>query len=185
MLKGLEASDFVTSYYPFGERKTERYRLSDPFCLFWLQFVDGTGSRDVQFWQKNAISPQLNVWRGLAFEELCFSHIAQIKQKLGIAGVCSSESSWLVVNVDKKQQMDMLIDRADNVVNLCEIKFYGKPFVIDKSYDIILRERVQTLMDVVPHKKSIRLTMIVASGLKQNEYSGQVQNVVTLDDLFV
>ena len=81
--------------------------------------------------------------------------------------------------------MDMLIDRADNVVNLCEIKFYGKPFVIDKSYDIILRERVQTLMDVVPHKKSIHLTMIVASGLKQNEYSGQVQNVVTLDDLFV
>ena len=185
MLKGLEASDFVTSYYPFGERKTERYRLSDPFCLFWLQFVDGTGSRDVQFWRKNAISPQLNVWRGLAFEELCFSHIAQIKRKLGIAGVCSSESSWLVVNVDKKQQMDMLIDRADNVVNLCEIKFYGKPFVIDKSYDIILRERVQTLMDVVPHKKSIHLTMIVASGLKQNEYSGQVQNVVTLDDLFV
>ena len=78
----------------------------------------------------------------------------------------------------------MLIDRADNVLNLCEIKFYSKPFVINSKYETELRERVQTLMDNVPQKKSVHLTLIAAYGLKQNEYSGMVQSVVALDDLF-
>jgi hypothetical protein len=89
-----------------------------------------------------------------------------------------------VDSADKKQQIDLLVDRADNVLNLCEIKFYGKPFVVDKNYGEVLRERMQTLMDEVPQKKSIHLTMIAAFGLKHNEYSGQVQSEVTLDDLF-
>lgn len=93
-------------------------------------------------------------------------------------------SSWIVESPEKKQQIDMLIDRADNVLNLCEIKFYGKPFVIDKKYDTVLRERMQTLMDRIPRKKSVYLTMIASYGLRRNEYSGQVQNEVTLDDLF-
>ena len=78
----------------------------------------------------------------------------------------------------------MLIDRADNVVNLCEIKFYAKPFAINGKYETELRERVQTLVDNVPQKKSVHLTLIAAYGLKQNEYSNLVQSVVTLDDLF-
>ena len=93
-------------------------------------------------------------------------------------------SSWIVESPEKKQQIDMLIDRADNVLNLCEIKFYGKPFVIDKKYDTVLRERMQTLVDRIPRKKSVHLTLLVSYGLKRNEYSGQVQNEVTLDDLF-
>lgn len=185
ILKGLIASDFITPYFPFGERKIERYRLTDPYCATWLRFIDGQDKIDPQYWQKNANSPRLNAWRGFAFEELCYMHISQIKKKLGISGVSSSESSWLVENTTKKQQMDMLIDRADNVVNLCEIKFYGKSFTIDKQHDTVLRERVQTLLDVIPQKKSVHLTMIAAYGLTRNEYSGQVQNIITLDDLFV
>lgn len=184
ILKGLTESDFIKPYYPFGERKAEHYRLSDHFCAAYLQFLDGKEKPDPQYWQKNNASPRLNTWRGFAFEELCFSHIAQIKQKLGIAGVSSTEASWMVESGETKQQIDLLIDRADNIVNLCEIKFYGKPFVIDKKYDTTLRERLQTLMDEVPQKKSIHLTMITAYGIKRNEYSGQVQAVVTLDDLF-
>ena len=93
-------------------------------------------------------------------------------------------SSWIVETPENKQQIDMLIDRADNVLNLCEIKFYGKPFVIDKKYDTVLRERMQTLMDRIPRKKSVHLTVIASYGLKRNEYSGQVHSEITLDDLF-
>ena len=78
----------------------------------------------------------------------------------------------------------MLIDRTDNVVNLCEIKFYGDAFTIDRQYDALLRSRTQTLTDHLPRKKTVHLTFLASYGLKQNEYSSQVQSVVTLDDLF-
>ena len=185
ILKGLIESDFISIYYPFGEHKTEHYRLTDHFCIAYLQFIDKKSLLDPQYWQKNANSPRLNAWRGLAFEELCFTHIAQIKQKLGIYGVSTTEASWVLEDQERKHQIDMLIDRADNVVNICEIKFYGKPFTIDKKYDVVLRERLQTLMDKIPSKKSVHLTLIATYGLTQNEYSGQIQSVVTLDDLFV
>lgn len=184
ILKGLMESDFIKSYYPFGERRTEHYRLTDHFCATYLHFLDGKDRPDSQFWQKNNVSPHLNSWRGFAFEELCFAHINQVKQKLGIGSVTTTESSWIVDSSDQKQQIDMLIDRADNVVNLCEIKFYAKPFVINGKYETELRERVQTLVDNVPQKKSVHLTLIAAYGLKQNEYSNLVQSIVTLDDLF-
>lgn len=184
ILKGLKESDFIMSYYPFGDRKAEHYRLTDHFCMAYLQFLDGKDKPDPQFWQKNNSSPRLNTWRGFAFEELCFAHVVQIKQKLGIASVSTTESSWVVESNERKHQIDLLIDRADNVINLCEIKFYGKPFSIDAKYGVELRERMQTLMDKVPQKKSIHLTLIAAFGLKSNENNGQVQSIVSLDDLF-
>ena len=184
ILKGLVESEFIKSHYPFGARKTEHYRLADHFCAAYLQFLDGKDKPDLRFWQKNNASPRLNSWRGFAFEELCFAHIEQVKQKLGIGSVTTTESSWIIETNNLKQQIDMLIDRADNVVNLCEIKFYAKPFVINGKYEAELRERIQTLMDNVPQKKSIHLTLIAAYGLRQNECSGMVQSVVTLDDLF-
>ena len=185
ILKGLIESDFITSYIPFGEKRRERYRLIDPYCLFYLNFIDQQSRIDSQYWEKNYNSPRLNAWRGYAFEELCFSQVDKIKLKLGISGVSTSESS-LVVSVEGKQQMqiDMLINRADNVINLCEIKFYSAPFAIDKQYDAVLRERVQQLIEKVPRTKTVHLTFIATFGLKANEYSGQVQSVVTLDDLF-
>ena len=185
ILKGLIESDFILKYSPFGEKRIEKYRLIDPYCLFYLNFIDQKQRIDPQYWQKNYNSPRLNAWRGHAFEELCFSQIDKIKQKLGIAGVSTTISSW-TVSQDGKQQMqiDMLINRSDNVINLCEIKFYYSAFTIDKQYDAILRERVQYLIEQVPKKKTVHLTIIASFGLKTNEYSGQVQSVVTLDDLF-
>ena len=185
ILKGLIESDFVTKYTPFAEKRIERYRLTDPYCLFYLHFINRQQPQDPHFWQKNYNAAQLSSWRGYAFEELCFAHVEQIKNALGVAKVNSSQSAWTVHTGGKQQmQVDMLITRDDNVVNLCEIKFYGKPFVIDKHYDATLRERVQTLIDYLPRKKTVHLTMIASFGIKQNQYSGQVQSVVTLDDLF-
>ena len=185
IIRGLQESDFITEYRPFGGGNIPRYKLTDQFCLFYLQFVDKKSKNDTQFWQKNNLSPHLNAWRGLAFEHLCFAHISQIKSKLGISGVTSLESAWIVENDGKPQsQIDMLIDRSDNVVNLCEIKFYNKAFAIDSKYDEILRNRIQALVEAIPPSKTVYLTFIASFGLSENEYSGQVQNVVTLDDLF-
>jgi hypothetical protein len=185
ILKGLIESDFITNYIPFAEKRHEKYRLVDPYCLFYLNFIDQQPSIDPQYWQKSYNSPRLNAWRGHAFEEMCFSHIEKIKQKLGISGVSSTESSWIVSNNGKQQmQIDMLINRSDNIINLCEIKFYSSPFTIDKQYDAVLRARVQQLIEIVPKKQTVHLTIIATFGLKTNEYSGQVQSVVTLNDLF-
>ena len=185
LLKGLIESDFILKYTPFGNKQRTKYRLIDPYCLFYLNFIDQQLHIDPQYWQKNFNSSRLNAWRGYAFEELCFLQIDKIKQKLGIAGVSTTVSSWLVSQDGKQQmQIDMLINRSDNVINLCEIKFYSSPFAIDKQYDAILRERVQYLIEQVPKKKTVHLTFIASFGLKTNEYSGQVQSVVTLDDLF-
>lgn len=185
VLKGLTESDFITCYRPFGDKRIEKYRLVDPFCLFYLHFLDKQDHLDAQFWQKNSNTPQLNSWRGYAFEELCFTHIGQIKKALGIASVSSTQSSWIVEAEGKqKNQIDLIIDRSDNVVNLCEIKFYGKPFTIGKQYDATLRERVHTLIEYLPKKKTVHLTLISSFGLKSNDYTGQVQSLVTLDDLF-
>ena len=185
ILKGLKECDFIAEYRPFGCGKIFRYKLIDPFCLFYLQFIDNKSDNSVDFWQKNNLSPKLNTWRGLAFELLCFAHISQIKSKLGILGVSSKESAW-IVEADGKSlaQIDLLIDRSDNVVNLCEIKFYDKPFAVDKKYEETLRFRTQTLIENISPKKTVHLTFIATYGLKPNQYSGMVQSVVTLDDLF-
>ena len=186
ILKGLVASDFITKYTPFGKGKTEFYKLTDPFCMFYLHFMDGKANLDNNFWQKSNLSARLNTWRGYAFEDLCFAHISQIKQTLGIAGVNTTESAWVMTSEEGKtiSQIDMLIDRSDNVVNLCEIKFWNTPFTIDRNYDTQLRERIQLLIEHIPRRKSVHLTFIASYGVKQNEYSGQVQSIITLDDLF-
>ena len=186
-LNALQSSDLIAKYLPFGESKrNEMYKLSDNFCCFTLRFLDKMQKGDSQYWQKNYTSQKLNTWRGLAFEELCFAHISQIKKALGISGVSSTQSDWILQGSaeTKGTQIDLLISRDDNVVNVCEIKYYSKPYTIDKNYDVILRDRLQTLIEHLPQKKTVHMTFISTFGLQQNEYSGQIQSQVVLDDLF-
>ena len=105
---------------------------------------------------------------------------------MGISGISTKESSWIARDDKGKSlsQMDLIIQRADNNVNLCEIKFSSTPFTIDKKYDVILRDRVQTLINLLSPKQTVKLTTITTFGLKRNEYSGQVQSSITIDDLF-
>ncbi|MBQ6227277.1 MAG: ATP-binding protein [Prevotella sp.] len=186
ILRALAASDFITAYQPFGQPKLIYYRLCDHFCLFYLQFLDKAEKPEEHFWQNNYMSGKLNAWRGHAFEEVCLSHTSQIKAALGISGINTKESSWIARDANGKplSQMDLIIERADNNVNLCEIKFCGSTFEIDKRYDAILRDRVQILIDKLSPKQTVKLTTITTFGLKRNEYSGQVLSSITIDDLF-
>jgi hypothetical protein len=185
-LNALIESDFVQKYNPYNTHgKVVRYKLIDNFCLFWLKYVDENVHKS-DFMTENISSEILKSWRGVAFEELCWQHINPIKRALGISGISSSLSAWNVKGDDNKEgvQIDLLISRNDNVVNLCEMKFAGDTYTIDKDEDAKLRNRIETLKQTLSAKQSVHLTMITTFGITYGKYSGIVQKEVTMDDLF-
>ncbi|MBQ7568717.1 ATP-binding protein [bacterium] len=186
-LKALLASDFLEKYVPFGlSRREEHYKLTDPFCLFYLHFVQKQRERNEHFWAQNVTSQPVVTWRGYAFENVCFNHVEQIKKALGISGVITSSSAWSKESDDEAGSLiDLLISRRDNVINMCEIKFYSGDFIVNKDYYRTLLSRQEMLSQHVSRKISVHSTLITTFGLKRNEYSGAFTNVVTLDDLFV
>lgn len=181
LLLSLEESDFISKFRYFGEPpRKSRYRLIDGFCLFYNYFCNRKNTDDTNYWQHNQNSPSVNAWRGYSFENVCFGHIRQIKSALGISGVHTETYSW----VGASSQVDLLIDRDDRLINLCECKYSSKDFIVDKEYDAKLRERQAAFVDETGTGKSTLLTLITTFGLKYNEYSGRFQNVITSDDLF-
>ena len=122
----------------------------------------------------------------MSFERVCLLHIKQIKKALSIGGILSNEFAWRTPPYADLPgvEIDLLIERADKVFNLCEMKFTKSPFIIDKKYAAILQNKVARLRDVTKTRNAIFLTMISASGLTSNEYANEVQNVLTADDLF-
>ena len=148
MLKALVESNFVDQYYPFGESKKEiHYKLTDPFCLFYSKFLSGVKITDPYFWTNSQNSQQIISWRGFAFEDLCFRHIKEIKEALGISGVSAEYSAWNVsgdANSDGAQ-VDLLIRRKDNVTSLCEMKFYSDEFEVSKAFYRTMLSRTNRL----------------------------------------
>ena len=187
LLEALIASDFIDKYVPFGESKRNpHYKLIDPFCLFYLRFVDGQDSIDNEFWMNNVQSPKINAWRGYAFEDLCFRQIDRIKHAMQIAGVGSSQSAWVVPGTDNSEgaQIDMLIHRKDNIVNMCEMKFYSEDYTVKADYHKKLVHRTNLLLEQLPRKMAIHSVLITTYGLTYNEYSRDFVATVTLNDLF-
>ena len=185
-LNALVESDFIQRYNPYDKSgKITLYKLIDNFSLFWLKYVESYQS-DTHFMTENMASNIMKSWRGVAFEELCWQHIGQIKQALGITGVASSLSAWGVKGTDETEgtQIDLLIIRNDNVVNLCEMKFVGGPYAIDKEEEMKLRNRIETLKSSLSPKQTVHLTMVTTYGVSYGKHSGIVQKQVTLEDLF-
>jgi hypothetical protein len=129
-------------------------------------------------------TPSHNAWAGFTFELLCQSHQEQIRRKLGISGVITCSSSWRSRNTTDGAQIDLLIDRNDNVINVCEIKFSRKEFDITKDYDKNLRNKIWSFAEETHTKKAVHITMLTPYGVKRNTYWGHIQSEVTLDDLF-
>lgn len=179
-LMTLEESSFILKYVPFGKKNEKYYKLIDPFCLFYLNFVENKENLNEEFWKENVDSHSIITWRGLAFENVCFNHIDEIKRALGISGVRTSCSAW----ADSDTQIDLLIMRNDNIVNMCELKFYNTEFTISKTYYEILKEREVILSEHIPRRMAIHNTLITTFGLKYNNYSTVFNNIITLNDLF-
>ena len=184
-LAALAESDFILRYSPYGKGTGEYYKLIDSFCLYWLKYVE-QNQNDATFVNDNFASDVMKGWRGVAFEQVCWQHIQQIKHALGIEGVKSSISAWVVKGDDAKTgaQVDMLIMRDDNIVNLCEMKFTSTPYSIDKEEEAKMLHRVGLLKESLSSKQTTHLTLISTYGLVQGKHSGKVQKVITCDDLF-
>lgn len=187
MLEALEASDFIQLYQPLGNTKREmRYRLIDPFCWFHLYFMEKGKITDPNYWQNNHMSPTLSTWRGIAFEEICLLHIRQIKHAMGIEGIATTESNWIQHGCGDKEgvQIDLVISRSDNVVSLCEMKFYSDDYRLDKAEDEKLRHRKTAAMDFLNKKQSLKTVLVTTFGIVNNMYSGAFSQTITLEDLF-
>ena len=187
ILKNLEDSGFIRSYSFFGKKKQGTfYQLSDYFTMFYLKFVKSNTTKDDEYWSHTLNTPTRRAWAGFTFEQLCKDHIKLIKRKIGISGVLTSQSAWSTTadEVHDGAQIDLLIDRNDRVITICEMKFSEKPFVIDKQYDEELRNKIGTFKFVTRTKKAVQLVMVTTYGVKQNMYSSIIQTQVTMDDLF-
>ena len=186
-LKALAESDFVLRYVPYGQLgNVEQYKLMDNFCLFWLKYVE-PNLADATFMADHITSDIMKSWRGVAFEEVCWQHIPQMLKALEIGGVKSTVSAWTVKGDDEHvgAQIDLLIMRADNVVNLCKMKFASTPYTLVKDESEKLQIRIASLKESLSAKQTVHLTMVTTYGIAYGKHSGMVQRQVLLDDLFV
>lgn len=192
VLENLVRCDFLRRYAAFG--KSERnalYQLTDLFSLFHLRFVADNNGQDQQFWSNMRENPSRVAWRGYAFEQVCLHHIPQIKEAIGIKAVLSNVCSWSCPTFTDKDgnqwqgtQIDLLIDRRDQVINICEMKYANDRYIIDKDYEEKLRRRLSTFQHLTRTRKALHLTFVTTYGLSRNAYCGNVQAEVTMDDLF-
>jgi uncharacterized protein len=184
----LESSSFITSYIPLDRKNRDKvYKLTDPFTLFYLKYVGDSMIRSKQAWQYLTNTPSWISWSGLAFENLCYLHINEIKKQLKIEGVLSAESVWRHKGDDVMHgaQIDLIIDRADNVINLCEIKYSSTPFIIDQAYFDALLRKIAAFQYFTKTKKTLFLTFITVNGLHENKYSiDYIQNSVKAEQFF-
>ena len=187
ILKDLSDTGFIRINAYFGKKKRESvYQLADYYTMFYFRFLKDRHGRDEHFWTNGVDSASQNAWAGLTFELLCMDHTEQIKKALGISGVLSENYVWYLREDEygNGAQIDMLIDRRDNVINLCEIKFSTGEFTIDKEYDRNLRNKISLFKDNTNCRKTVMLTMITTYGVRSGKYSGIAARSVTLDDLF-
>jgi AAA+ ATPase superfamily predicted ATPase len=185
VLVELEESGFIRKYTAYGNKeRNSLYQLTDFYSLFYLKFIKNSSKLDENSWLNELDSPVQRAWSGYAFEQVCLAHINQIKQFLGISGVQTATSSW-ISSGRLGAQIDLLIDRRDHVINICEMKFSLNSFTIDKKYAEELRNKIGVFKEESKTRKSVFLTMITTFGLAQNQYSmSLVQNDLTMDVLF-
>jgi hypothetical protein len=186
VLQNLVTSGFIRYYARFpGNVRNGLYQLVDNFSLFHQTFVEGNPGQNEHFWSDLHETPRLISWRGYAFEQLCFKHIDQIKRALGIAGIATDIYSWKSRSSDPGAQIDLVISRADRIVNLCEIKFAKYEFEIKKDYAERLRNKAFAFGNETGAAATTHLTFVTTYGVKRNAYSNMVQSEVLLDDLFM
>ena len=185
VLQNLMTCDFIREYRAFGKKERGKlYQLTDLFTLFYLKQVAGN-QNDEEFWSSSIDSPAHRAWSGYAFEQVCLNHIPQVRAALGISGIQSSVSSWTADEGGKRiAQIDLVIDRRDEIINLCEMKYSTQPYDITPSYMDHLIERRELFREKTKTSKALHLTFVTLNGIKHNEQWGMIQNEVTADDLF-
>ena len=181
ILSDLEYCGFIKKCSDWGTNtKNSVYQLVDFFTIFYFSFMDTEGDSGRNYWMTLQTMSQYIAWSGIAFERICFAHQQQIKNVLGISGVVSKVYAYR----DSDMQIDMVIDRNDGVIDLCEMKFSKNKFTIDEDYDEKLETRRELFANKIKNAKAVHLVMVTTKGLAENAYAFDIQNSITADDLF-
>jgi len=185
ILNELEESNFIRKYTAYGNiQRNSLYQLTDCYSLFYLKWIKNSSTHDKNAWINQLDSPKQRAWSGYAFEQACLSHIQQIKNALGISGVQTETSSWISSTSSQGAQIDLIIDRRDQVINICEMKFSINAYTIDKKYAEELKNKLSVFRRETKTRKALFLTLITSFGLIKNTYESLIQNQLTMDILF-
>lgn len=185
ILRDLDRCDFTFSYMRFGNKRNNViYRIKDFYSLFFYRFVDGHNINETSYWSQLQGTPEVVAWQGLSFELLCLLHIEAIKRRLGINVIRTNVTTWRSKSRDSNSQIDLVIERADRIINLCEMKFSGDVYNITKAYAQRLLERKSQFVAETATRCSTQLTMVTTFGILIGKNSAIVNSQVVLDDLF-
>jgi len=187
LLEELIESGFVRDWKPYDKKSKDTiYKLDDEFTHFHLKFMANIRSSGNGVWQSFSSGQSWKSWSGVAFERVCLKHIPQLKKELGISGVYTEESAWRYLSGNEKgAQIDLLLDRRDKVINLCEMKYSESEFTIDKTYATTLENKRDVFRSQTKTKKSIFLTFVTTFGITNNEYAKRlIQNSITMNAMF-
>ncbi len=186
-LDNLVKCDFVC-YHRVRRKKISKtggyYSLADSYVQFYHSFLETLPS-DEHYWAHNLQTPKTNTWLGLSFERVCMAHILQIKKAIGIDQIGAEYYSWRSTDPAQRAQIDLLIERADRIINMCEIKYSTSPYLIDKDEDMKFRTRLGAFTYQTGIQYGIQPTYITTFGLARGIYTSSIQKVVTMDDLFI
>ena len=159
----------------------------DNFTLFYYKFIKDNVYDD-NYWQNQINSPKVKAWSGLAFEKICLEHIAEIKKALGISGVYTEVNGWSCKkDLDKGifgSQIDLLIVRKDQIINLCEMKYSETDYIVDLDFDKSMKKKISDFMNITKTKYAIHPTLITTYDVIENSYSKEIQSIIKSDDLF-
>ena len=163
------------------EENDALYQLTDPFTLFAIGYIKNP---KINSWNTFINTPAYNAWRGYSFEIVCFNHIQKIKELLGISGIDTNEFAWRSSKSENGAQIDLIIDRKDGVVNLCEMKYTNNEYSLDQDEHDKILNRMTLFQKESGIKKAVHITLVCGNGFKRNKYSGIVQNVINGEDFF-
>lgn len=184
-LDNLVKCDFLRRYQAFGKKEYDPlYQLTDMYTLFFLRFVKNNNGQDEHAWS-SMNAGQKNAWAGYAFEQVCVLHTSQIKRVLGISGISSDVCSWYHASPERKAQIDLVIDRSDKNIDLCEMKYSDHQYELKKDYVEYLKERREIFREVTKTTKTLRLTLITSAGIKPGKHNSALQGKISADDLFI
>ena len=188
ILKDLEWCGFIRSYSMMGyKKKSDLFQLIDHYTLFYYEYIDGQ-RQGANYWKSMLGTPKYNTWCGLAFERTCLWHIDQIKKQLGISGILTNEYAWRCSGDESKNlrgvQIDLLIDRSDGIIDICEMKYSKEPYVISADYGRELQRKRDVLVEVTGTESAVHTIMVTTEGVVRNEEWGEIQAEVNLDNLF-
>ncbi len=187
-LTELENCGFIRKYVPFGyKQKNCMYQLMDNFTLFYYKFMKNKVQNE-NYWKEKSNSPEVRAWSGIAFERVCLEHIPQVRKALGISGVYTEVNAWQCSKDDEKgiqgSQIDLLIVRKDQVINVCEMKYSETDYVVDAKFDRDQKRKISDLIKKTGTKYAIHSTLITTYGVSESAYSGEIQSIITAEALF-